>query len=83
MMWVCDLWGLWVGSMVVMWVWWVYDLILGGGGFNLMGLWMVVMVVLGCYFVLGLVGSKQAINASASHSKSSTQLENPYIYSHH
>ena len=46
-----------------MWVWWVYDLIFGGGGFNFLGLWVAVMVVLGGYFVLGLMGSHQAINA--------------------
>lgn len=54
MMWVCDLWGLWLGSVVVMWV---CDLVLGGGVSNLQGLWVVVMVmvVLGGYFVLGVV----------------------------
>ena len=38
MMWVCELWELWVGLVVVnlvMWVRWVCDLILGGKGFDL------------------------------------------------
>ena len=54
MMWVCDLWGLWLGSVVLMWV---CGLVLGGGVSNLQGLWVVVMVmvVLGGYFVLGVV----------------------------
>ena len=35
MLWICDLWGLCVGSVVVMWVWWVCDLLFGGRGSNL------------------------------------------------
>ena len=50
MLWICDLWGLCVGLVVVMWVWWVCDLLFGGGGSNLLGLWplwVAVMIVLG------------------------------------